>query len=502
MRRGTSEIERERKYELNAKAGIPRLAGVGEVRTQEAPVERTLDAVYYDTADFRLARAGITLRRRTGGTDAGWHVKIPLAADTRRELRLPLGEKTKVPGRMAKLVRAFTLDAKLRPVARLRTDRFAHRLADAEGRTLAVLADDHVTGEVGGGQTLRLDRWRELEVELDPEAAPGLLGELDRAVRKSGAEDAWWPSKLRRLIGDEVPERRRAGSRSAHGVVYAYLGEQFERLRRADLGVRTGTEDSVHQMRVAARKLRSTLKTFKSFVDTKAAAGLTAELKWLGAELAPARDAEVTGARLGDRLDEVPPGLLSGPLRQYVTRRFARESESGLARVTEALAGKRYIALLQSMAELLETAPPAGKAGRKALRKPVRKAARKLRRAEAATRGLTGDELEKALHEVRKKAKRARYAADAVRPVFGKKLRVWRKHLKAAQSTLGEHQDTVVERAALRQLAIAGFGENQNTFTFGLIHGRDEAEAAALRNRFAAEWRTLTKRKRPTWLKV
>ncbi|WP_116204691.1 CYTH and CHAD domain-containing protein [Amycolatopsis circi] len=480
-------VESARKYELSLKARVPQLAGKGIA--QEAPAEQTLATDYYDTKDFRLARAGITLRR---SNDTGWCLRLPL--DTGQELRFPLEESPKVPAPIATLVRAFTLDRKLRAVAQVRTDRFTHRFTDASGRTLATLADDHVTAEVLGGREVRLDRWRELDVEFAPESKPELLDRLDRSLRKRGAENAWWPSKLQRLIGSGTEEKR--GSRE---VLPAYLSEQFERLRRADLGFRVGADDSVHQFRVAARKLRSTLQTFKTLAGKKKAESIAAELKWLGAELAPARDVEVSQARLEACLDEVPAELIFGPLRQYLTRDFARTSQTELARATEALSSTRYVTLLQSIAALLDTVQPVGK---KALRKPVRKAARKLYRATAATEGLSGAELEQALHNVRKKAKRARYATDAVRLVFGKKLRTWRKHVKAVQQTLGKHQDSVVDRAALRHFAIDGFSENQNTFTFGLLYGRDEAAASMLRSRFGEEWRTLRKGKRPAWLKA
>ncbi|GAB3382366.1 CYTH and CHAD domain-containing protein [Amycolatopsis echigonensis] len=477
--------ESGRKYELSLKARVPQLAGKGIA--QEAPAERTLETVYYDTKDFRLSRAGITLRR---SRDTGWCLRLP----SDQELRFPLDEDPKVPDSIATLVRAYTLDRKLRPVAQVRTDRFTHRLADASGRTLATLEDDHVTGEFLGAQALRLDRWRELDVELADDSAPGLLDRLDRTLRKRGAENAWWPSKLQRLLGDETEK-----ARGSDDVLHAYLSEQFDRLRRADVGFRVGADDSVHQLRVAARKLRSALQTFKSLVGKKKADSLAAELKWLGAELAPARDAEVSQARLEACLDEVPSELVFGPLRQYLTRDFAHTSQTELARATEALSSTRYLDLVGSIATLLATMRPAGK---KALRKPLRKTARKLYRATAATEGLTGTELEKALHNVRKKAKRARYAADAVRPVFGKKLRTWRKHVKAVQQTLGKHQDTVVDRTTLRHFAIDGFGQHQNTFTFGLLYGRDEAAAKMLRDRFADEWRTLRKGVRPGWLKM
>ncbi|WP_410675988.1 CHAD domain-containing protein [Amycolatopsis sp. cmx-4-68] len=501
----TSVTERERKYEIVAGSGVPRLVGVAGVETQDAPVEQILDASYYDTRTFRLARSGITLRRRVGGHDAGWHLKLPVSADERQEIQLPLGgDSHKVPGQLRRLVRAYTLGEKLVPIAHLRTDRFAHRLAGAGGRTIATLTDDHVTGEAGG-ETARLDEWRELELELDPGTEPGRLAEFDRALAEAGASASPWPSKLRRLIGDRVPAPpRRRKKPKAGEVVLASLRDHYARLRRADVGVRLDVEDSVHQLRVATRKLRSALRTFGSIVDKEGTAPLAAELKWLGQQLSPARDAEVSEERLREQLDDVPSELVFGPLRQFLTRYFAREAEEGRTRAMAALTGKRYLNLLRALDALVEEPPltaQARKPAKAALRKPVRKAARKLRAAEAATDGLAGHELETALHEVRKKAKRARYAADTVKPVYGKKLREWRKNVKALQGTLGEHQDTVVGRDVLHHLTIAGHGEGQNTFTFGMLYAQDAGRAEKLRGEFAREWRRLGKGGRPGWLR-
>ncbi|MER6670183.1 CHAD domain-containing protein, partial [Amycolatopsis japonica] len=112
-----------------------------------------------------------------------------------------------------------------------------------------------------------------------------------------------------------------------------------------------------------------------------------------------------------------------------------------------------------------------------------------------------GAEQDAALHEARKKAKRARYAADAVRPVTGKKLRKWRKNVKAVQSTLGEHHDIVVSREVLRLLGLRAYAENENAFTYGLLHGRSVADAGAAHRRFAGEWQKVGKGSRPKWLK-
>jgi len=102
----TEVTETERKYDAPPGAALPDLADLPEVAAESDPEEQTLRADYYDTDDLRLIRSGITLRRRTGGTDAGWHLKLPLGGDSRIEIRLPPGRASRqVPAELAKLVR-------------------------------------------------------------------------------------------------------------------------------------------------------------------------------------------------------------------------------------------------------------------------------------------------------------------------------------------------------------------------------------------------------------
>ncbi len=491
-----AEAEIERKYDLAADRPIPALVPAGPVTSQAEPRVDILDATYFDTRDFRLAQAGITLRRRLGGSDEGWHLKIPVSEDRREELRLPpAGKPDKVPGALANLVRAHTLGRKLVQAAHLRTERTSYALLDAQGRELATLTDDVVTGEAGGEQA-HLDTWRELEIELSPGVDPALLDSLDEAVVKAGAERSRWPSKLRRLTDNLVPS-----SGTASGSVLAdYFGAQLDALRRNDIGVRRDVEDSVHQMRVASRRLRSALRTFRRSLDGDVANELAVELRWLGGELGPARDTEVMAERLHDEVKALPPELVLGGVEQLMTRHFAREAEEAKVQAIRALDSKRYTDLLRAL-EKLAGKPGKIKDGKKELRKAVARSDRKLREAVAVASELEpGAEQDAALHEVRKKAKRARYAAETVRPVAGKKLRKWRKNVKAVQTTLGTHHDVVVTREVLRLLGLRAYAETENAFTYGLLYGRSTATAETAHRRFLAEWRVVRKDSRPKWL--
>ncbi|HWD03307.1 MAG TPA: CYTH and CHAD domain-containing protein [Amycolatopsis sp.] len=500
MNRLAAEAERERKYEVAQDVVVPPFVSGTTVRGQEGPTEEHLDATYYDTAGFSLLCAGITLRRRVGGHDEGWHLKLPVGPDEREELHLPLGTgEPEVPLELNRLVRAYTLGRKLVPIAHLKTDRFEHRLTGPSGQVVATVADDHVTGEVGG-ETARLDRWREFEIELARDTAPGLLDDLEGVLVDAGARKSVWPSKLRRLVGDRVPDEQPMGKRPAAGeVVVAYLREQLAALRRADLGVRRDVEDSVHRLRVASRKLRSALRTFSSIVDDERVSGVTRELKWLGGELSPARDGEVVEALVRDWMAGSPAELLVGPVDQYVTRRFSRDAVQAREKALEALRSERYLVLVQELEAVVSSVSNESGRADEALRKPLREAARKLRKAQQATRGLTGEELAHALHDVRKKAKGARYAADVVRPVFGAKVRAWRKNVKNVQRVLGQHQDWVVARPVVYRLGVDG-GDEGVGFSFGVLYGASAGIQQGLRREFTSRWTQLERGDAPKWL--
>ena len=209
-------IETERKYDAAAGFALPDLAGLEGVAAVTGPQTYRLRAIYFDTADFRLAAAKITLRRRTGGTDAGWHLKLPAGADSRREVHAPLGRgASRVPARLADLVAGPSGGLPLRPIARLATTRRLRRLAGRDAEVLAEVADDLVigslpapaaagSGAVGPGgpgmpEWREVSRWREIEIELvtGPRA---LLDSAGDRLYRAGAAPSAEASKLRRLL--------------------------------------------------------------------------------------------------------------------------------------------------------------------------------------------------------------------------------------------------------------------------------------------------------------
>ena len=200
------KIEIERKYAVGAGFAMPDLSVLPGVAGVTSPQTYHLTAVYLDTPGFRLAQARITLRRRTGGTDAGWHLKLPAGA-ARREVHAPLGTgPDAVPAELAGLVADVTGGQPLRPIARLQTARTVRHLLDPTGGVLAEVADDQVRGSLaepgtaGGAESWReASAWREVEVELDG-GTPDLLDAAGDVLFAAGAELSPAASKLSLLL--------------------------------------------------------------------------------------------------------------------------------------------------------------------------------------------------------------------------------------------------------------------------------------------------------------
>ncbi|OKJ76315.1 CYTH and CHAD domain-containing protein [Streptomyces sp. CB02460] len=485
--------EIERKYEATDATRLPdlgRVAGVGSV-AHEGVME--LDAVYYDTDDLRLAAGNVTLRRRTGGSDAGWHLKLPVAEGVRDEIRAPLSDR--VPARLTALIRSRVLDAPVVPVVRLVSVRDVHVLLDGDGAPLAELSVDEVLAErLHGGD--RTAAWTEIEAELADDGDPTFLDTVGRALEEAGIRPSTAPSKLARALTETGPDATRPREdepRTAGDHVLRYVRRQAEAIVALDPAVRRGVPDSVHKMRVATRRLRSALRTYRRVLDPEATRPLGAELKWLAGELGVDRDQEVLDARLRARLAELPRPLVIGPARARLRLRSAAERGGSLRRTTAVLDSARHLDLLRALEALL-AAPPllpgaAGEPGDELVR-AVRKDHKRLAgRVAHALELEPGADRDAALHSARKAAKRARYAAEAARPALGKPAKKAAKRLKAVQSLLGDHQDGVVARETLRTLAVQAHAAGEPSFTWGLVYGREEAAAAATERELPGVWR-------------
>jgi inorganic triphosphatase YgiF len=197
-------LETEQKYDAAADFILPDLSGL-EGRAKATGRQRYyLSATYFDTEQLDLIKNRITLRRRVGGPDEGWHLKLPVRKDTRQEVRTPLseGDTGAVPAQLAAQVQDVISGRPLHPIAILDTERTVVTLTGQSGEPLAEVADDRVTA-------IRLDEpgaepmtWREIEVEAAEGAkVGGLLDAAGQALREAGARRSSSASKLGRLLG-------------------------------------------------------------------------------------------------------------------------------------------------------------------------------------------------------------------------------------------------------------------------------------------------------------
>ncbi|MER7405624.1 CYTH and CHAD domain-containing protein [Streptomyces sp. NPDC000070] len=485
--------EIERKYE-SKDSGLPDLTGVAGVAAVLDKGVAHLDATYYDTADERLAASSVTLRRRTGGSDAGWHLKFPVAPGVRDEIHAPLSDT--LPDALAGLVRSRVRDGELLPVVRLRSDRDVRHLVDADGRLLAEVSADAVRADrltAGGGEA----QWTEIEVELADGGDPAFLDKVDKRLRKAGIRPSASASKLARALAETAPRRQRASVSAGEPVtaadhVLAYVRAQRDAIVELDPAVRRDVEDSVHSMRVATRRLRSTFKSYGGILDRTVTDPVGDELKWLAGELGLDRDREVLTERLTAALDAVPATLVRGPVAERLHTWASAEHGGARGRLIGVLDSRRYLALLDTLDALIADPPlrkAAGKKPRKAIAKAVKKDFRKV--AELVERAVElepGTDRDVAIHEARKKTKRARYAAEAARPALGKPAKSLVKSMKALQNLLGEHQDSVMARQALRELSAVAHAAGESAFTYGLLHEREEQRAVGVEAELPAFW--------------
>lgn len=472
-----SEVETEFKYEVGAEPPpLRELPGVSDV---DGPHEERLSAVYYDTADQRLARHGATLRRRTGGHDAGWHLKVPVGGASRVELRLPLGEgpaTNEPPRELADLTFGMTRGFGLRPMAQLKTKRRIWRLIDDAGEQIAEVAHDRVSAR-RLQESSTVDKWEELEIELTP-VADGPA--LDRALRGFGLRRARYPSKLARVL--PVPSATPKGD-TAGDALLTYLRAQCDELVSQDLRVRRDEPDSVHRMRVAARRLRSALRAYDRLLP--GTSRVQDDLQWLGRRLAEFRDLEVQQEHFQTVVGSLPPELVVGPVSARLTRHFGPALAAARTHALETLGDQRYRRLLDAL-DRLDGMPMTDAAARPARKELPRHVRRAYRRVERLTRTST-------LHDVRKKSKAYRYTLEVAEPYVGRKARKAKNNVRALTKLLGDHQDGVVARPLLRDLGMQAHNAGENGFTFGLLHEREHVRTEEAEREYPKCWKRVRK---------
>jgi CHAD domain-containing protein len=468
-------LEVERKFDVDTSAVPPSFAGLAAVTRVEKLSAQSLDAVYFDTPAHDLASEKITLRRRTGGSDPGWHLNVSAGPDARTEVRAPLdaGDPDTVPGDLRDVVLAIVRDRPLAPVAQISTTRGIQLLHGTDGAVLAEFCDDNVTASAIGTNDATEQRWREWELELRNTPNAELLDRLSSRLLTTGAAPAGHGSKLARVLDTTppTPDDVRAPGDPVHRAV----AEQVDELLVADRAVRADADDAVHQMRVTTRKIRSLLQVSADTFGLSNDAWILDELRWLAGMLGVARDAEVLAQRYRQALDRLPPELVRGRVAERLVDGAARRYREGWRQSLIAMRSKRYFRLLDTLDALVAAPWVSGGATTPAA---IGAAYRRVHKAAKAAARAAGDSgRDEALHRIRKGAKRLRYTAASTTDAPKVAARA-----KAIQTLLGDHQDSVVSRAHLLQQADAAHAAGEDTFSYGLLYQQEDDLARGCRS--------------------
>ncbi len=467
-------LERERKL-VGPAAALDALEG--------KPIEsRIFTSAYHDTPDRRLARHGVTLRRRLENGVNAWQLKLPREAG-RLELE-ELGGPSAVPEPLARLLVGILHGTELEEVVTLQTRRSGKRATLGGGSVEATL--DEVTRLEGQRAE---DTFSELEVELvdgDPEA----VAEAERVLVTAGAEPSDQQPKVLRYLGIE-PNGDAPTSGHAIDHVRARIEAQYDEILRHDPGTRVGDDpEDLHDLRVAVRRLRALLRAAKALLLPDWSEPLREELRWLGGELGPARDFDVMLEHMRAEAAE-----LEGDDAAFaeVLQRLEAERAGARERLLAALTSDRYYALLARV-EAAARSPHA-----RALDAPLEQlAAKEFRKLDKAVGALGPNPTDQELHRVRIRGKRARYAAELAEPVVGKRAGGFVKHAKAFQDVVGEHQDAVVAEERLRAL-VPALSSSEAVLATGRVVERQRSRRRRARTAFPEAWSKLERSGRRVW---
>ena len=493
--------EVEDTYDLDDATVLPDLSTLPRVASVST-AEKELGAIYFDTPDLALAAAGVALRRRTGDEDAGWHLTLPRHG-ARLEIAVPLGRAVRnPPAALRQVVAGLVRDEPLAPVVTIHTDRVVHRLHDQDALELAEVADDRVSAESvdPSAPGPALVTWRQAEVELVA-GGPELLEEAAELLASAGGRRSDSPSQLARALGDRLvvrvpvlPEPRRKGP--AADVIQRRLLEQVAALRRLDPWVRHDAAEAVHDMRVTVRRLRHAIASYRRFLDDDVAEPLRDELGWLAALLGGPRDAEVLHEVLRNLVAVEPSDLVRGPVVARIDGDVDEQYVAARAELIVGLASARYLDLVDRLVAFADEPPwteRAHKPVRKVLPQSLDRDWKRLRRRVEAIAELSAADDHAAhadlMHGVRKAAKRVRYAAEPLVPLYGEDaLRNVRAH-EQIQTLLGDYHDLTEAQTALVELGDRAAAAGEDAFTYGLLYARIDARVGDTAQEFEQAWR-------------
>jgi triphosphatase len=311
------------------------------------------------------------------------------------------------------------------------------------------------------------------------------------AVRPSGARRSGAPS----LPADGISVA------AAFAHIIGHLADVMRYL--APSAADTGADpEAVHQMRVAVRRARSAFALFPAEAENPAWKNCAEGLRHLSRMLGPARDWDVF---MTETEPSVEAGLPGQSALRALSRGGARRRRAARQALSEYLSGPAFRSLCLELACLAAAEPPEPDPSpdpnpdpnpdplaptlREFAAATLRKRWKKVMRA-----GKTLDALDDAaLHGLRLKAKRLRYAAEFFAPLFPEKPATrFIRRLAVLQDRMGLFNDTTVAAALLRELGA------KPSYAAGLVLGFTAARGARARPKITAAWRKFRGRD-PFW---
>ncbi|MDZ4855949.1 MAG: CYTH and CHAD domain-containing protein, partial [Nitrospirota bacterium] len=427
-----SMVEREIKLSVDNHFRLPKLTGITLPR-------RLLTSTYYDTSQYDLAHAGITLRHRVERGKQAWQLKLPLMKD-RQEIEL-VDRQSIPPTTFRDLLFLPLGQRQLLPVATLRVWRAGIRVR-IDHAPVADITLDQVSVMKDGAV---LQRFRELEIE-QVNGKKSTLPDLERQLRQAGAEDHDGRPKLFRALSlvTSDPEPLPASDAPALAHVRWALTHHAQWLLTHDPGARLGREpESLHQMRVATRQLRAILRTARPLLVPEWTSSLREDLRWLGRLLGPARDLDVQLAYFREESTSLD-ARDRRPLSSFIAHLEAQRTNAQEALLNE-LKSARYLDLVRRLQQAAHdlTAIESTLTLRDLAKQEYTKLRHAIRQAGRAPNSAT-------IHEIRIKTKRARYAAELAGSTVGKLAIRFINKARAVQDVLGMHQDAIQAETYIR----------------------------------------------------
>ena len=476
----TSMVEREIKLAVNDHFRLPELPGTPLPR-------RLLTSTYFDTSQYDLAHAGITLRHRVERGKQAWQLKLPLMKD-RQEVEL-LDRKPTPPKMFCDLLFLHLGQRELMPVASLRVWRAGIRVR-MNRAPVADVTIDHVSVVKDGAV---LQRFRELEIE-QVNGKDGALPDLERQLRRAGACDHDGRPKLFRALslvasGSEPPP---VSDEPVVAHVKWALARHVRWLLAHDPGTRLGREpESLHQMRVATRQLRAVLRAARTLLVPEWANSLRDELRWLGQLLGPARDLDVQLVYFREESAALD-ARDRRPLTQFIVHLEAQRNNVQEILLNE-LKSERYLDLIRRLQQAAQD--PTAVESTVTLRDLAKQEFTKLRN---AIRQASHTPNSATIHKTRIKTKRARYAAELAEPTVGKPATRFINKARVVQDVLGMHQDAIQAEAHIRAF-LKQSTSVRAAFVAGRMVERQRQRREKARKKMPQLLRGLLKRGKKSW---